>query len=835
MKPYLKLSLSLCLLCFIILGLATYTSAPTATATLPQSDNQLSDLTPLMQRQLKDALPPEDLAPLGATPCQDGSAAGYPCEAIDLLAFMPLASFTGAETNDIWGWTDPETNIEYAILGLQDSTAFVSLANPTSPQLIGIMPRTPTSGVTTWRDVKVYGNYAYSISESPSNGVQVFDLTRLRDVFIPPDMNMPADFVYNGVTDGHNIVINEDTGFAYAVGANNCSGGLHIIDLQNPAIPTSAGCFADDGYTHDAQCVLYNGPDTEHQGKELCFNSNEDTLTIADVTDKNNTQQLARVGYDGAAYAHQGWLTPDHQYFLLGDELDETSNGHNTYTYIWDVRNIDTPELIGIYQAETDAIDHNLYIHGQHAYQANYRAGLRILDVSDIANANLSEVAYFDVYPSNDAPGFNGAWSVYPFFESGIVIVSGIEQGLFVLQPDLSPRFTVEAEDEFLLACGNTSVDTMVQVNALNSFFGDVILDNSNEPTGVTVDFGTNPVSAPGQSLMTITTSGAEAGDYEIAIIGSSNTLTDDDSIALHVDTMNPATTLLTYPTDQTIDVSIAPHFSWSSADQAISYELEVATDENFTDIVLYATDITDTQYTATETLTPGATYYWRITAHNSCGATSSTSAMFTVIEATVVYTNDIEGDTSDWQTAGSGVAWALSSARTSSGNAAWFASDPSNRTDKQLISPPIELPSNVELLTLQFQNYQAFETPNSDGRCWDAGILEVSTDNGTTWQYIDNTHMLADPYDAVIWNDTSGNNPIASSYGAVMAWCDPLQNFTNAIVDITAYAGQTVHFRWRLGSDGAAGGEGWYVDDIYIEAYQRSSFNVYLPSILNP
>lgn len=103
---------------------------------------------------------------------------------------------------------------------------------------------------------------------------------------------------------------------------------------------------------------------------------------------------------------------------------------------------LDAPLLIGTHTATTAAIDHNQYIKGNYAYQSNYRAGLRILDISNISGASLTEVAYFDIYPTNDNPNFNGSWSNYPFFESGNVIVSGIEQGLFVLRPNLTPQPT---------------------------------------------------------------------------------------------------------------------------------------------------------------------------------------------------------------------------------------------------------------------------------------------------------------------------------------------------------------------------------------------------------
>jgi hypothetical protein len=102
------------------------------------------------------------------------------------------------------------------------------------------------------------------------------------------------------------------------------------------------------------------------------------------------------------------------------------------------VSDLDAPVNLGYYEAPTNSIDHDQYIKGAYSYQSNYQAGLRILDLTDIGNANVNEVAYFDIYPSGDATNFNGAWSSYPYFDSGNVIVSGIEQGLYILKFDTS-------------------------------------------------------------------------------------------------------------------------------------------------------------------------------------------------------------------------------------------------------------------------------------------------------------------------------------------------------------------------------------------------------------
>jgi choice-of-anchor B domain-containing protein len=127
-------------------------------------------------------------------------------------------------------------------------------------------------------------------------------------------------------------------------------------------------------------------------------------------------------------------------FLLLGDEADEQDFGHPTLTRIWDLADLDRPVLIGTHEARTRAIDHNMYVRGRYLYQANYRAGLRMFRLDRIADGRLEPVGFFDIYPMDNAPEFNGAWSVYPFFPSGVVAVSSIESGLFLLDPRRAER-----------------------------------------------------------------------------------------------------------------------------------------------------------------------------------------------------------------------------------------------------------------------------------------------------------------------------------------------------------------------------------------------------------
>jgi choice-of-anchor B domain-containing protein len=382
----------------------------------------------------------QPMSALGLTPCVNGMAGAFPCRNVDLASFLPLAEIGGGTGNDVWGWTDPATNKEYALMGRSSGTAFVDISDAEHPVYLGNLPTHSVDSV--WRSIKVYANHAFIVSEAPAHGMQVFDLTRLRNVASAP-VTFSETAHYNGFSRAHTITLNEATGFAYANGvtaypdpaANKCARGLHMIDVRNPSRPTFAGCFDADGYTHDSQCVTYNGPDAAYRNREICFNSNEDTLTIVDVTVKNAPRQLSRTTYPGSGYTHQGWLTDDQSMFLVDDEFDEQQLKTKTRTHIFNVSDLDAPSVTGIHEGTSTAIDHNLYILGRYAYQANYRSGLRVLDISRAGTASLEEVGFFDIYPVDDLPNYNGAWSNYPFFKSGIVVVSGIEQGLFMLRP----------------------------------------------------------------------------------------------------------------------------------------------------------------------------------------------------------------------------------------------------------------------------------------------------------------------------------------------------------------------------------------------------------------
>jgi choice-of-anchor B domain-containing protein len=485
----------------------------------------------------------------GAADADNGDAP-YPCDGIDMQSFLALDDIGGfrsnSEANDIWGWTASDGS-EYAIIGRVFGTSFIDITNPTNPVYLGDLPTHGAFG-SSWRDVKVYGDHAYIVSEAKNHGMQVFDLTQLETM---SRTSLPVTFSetahYNSAAASHNVFINEDSGFAYMVGnsgKNSCSGGLHMVNLADPVNPSFAGCYSGDGYTHDVQCVNYNGPDADYAGREICFASNEDTVTIVDVTNKSNPVLISKMGYADAAYTHQGWLTDDQAYFIWDDELDEYNGGVSlTTTRIADVSDLDNPTLssvgasnpnyngAGVYSGVTTSIDHNLYMVGGCAVQANYRSGLRIVDFRDAtgtapAGVEVAEIAYFDIWPGDDNPAFNGMWSNYAFFPSGNIIASGIEQGLYVLKPTFDLAAACAPEVPVVNAAPNVTISTPLDGTSFTEAEFVAFTGSASDPESDPVSIATWSSSIDGEfgAVNSFSTDGLSVGDHIITATSTADT-----------------------------------------------------------------------------------------------------------------------------------------------------------------------------------------------------------------------------------------------------------------------------------------------------------------------
>ncbi len=545
------------------------------------------------------------LTSFAQTPCVDGMAGPYPCDRVDLMSSLTTEEIGGAQNQaDIWGWTS-STGREFAIVCKSNGTAFVEVTDPVNPVYLGDLPTHTINSL--WRDAKVYNDYAFIVSEAPGHGMQIFDLSQLLTIENPP-VAFEADAHYPSFGNAHNIVINEETGFAYGVGTDTFMGGLHIVNIQDPLNPVIAGAYAEDGYTHDAQVVIYNGPDSDYCGQEIAFNCNEDAVTIANVTDKEDCQTISVSPYPNSAYTHQGWLSEDHQYFFVNDELDEM-NGlvSTTTTFIWDVTDLDAPELIGTYSGTSTSIDHNMYVKWNQIFQSNYRSGLRILNSSRAAEGELNEIGFFDCTPEDDDALFSGTWSNYPYFSSGTVVMTNMYGDFLVLQPK-----TISAEAMKTVADG---VDSVVFEVYTAGDEGEVVFNTNDLPAGVFAGFD----AYSGVGATAITLNGLDQlspGSYSFQIVVSINGA--DEVFDASFTITEEALPMITAdaPNDGSITDNF-PVFEWTDDFNGAPLLLEVSDSPTF-DNIIFSFEVTSSPFTSPNSFLEGI-YYWRLSNFPVC------------------------------------------------------------------------------------------------------------------------------------------------------------------------------------------------------------------------
>ncbi len=399
----------------------------------------------------------------------------WPSQNVTVLAHIPLDGFASnpSGANDCWGYTSPSGR-EYALMGLRNALAVVEITAPSFPVIVAEVPHFDSN----WSDVKVYGNHAYVVNEA-GGGMDVIDLSDVDNGVV----TLVQRLTTGGLGTSHNVAVDTDSGFLYVLGSNLNQGRLVVYDLSDPANPVLAGQMSSlhGDYVHDAQVVRYPG------GSQIAFAAVGGLgLDIYDVTDKANMVRLSRSTYPNLSFAHQCW-TEDRAHLYLNDEADG-----NDETVIFDITNLLNPTVVGTYSSGTAAEDHNQYVHQGFVYEADYRSGLRVFDAT-VPTAPVP-VGYLDTFPDDDGPASGGAWSVYPFFPSGNLIVSDKDNGLFVARlgpPPLTFSYPSGLPDRF-----DPSGETFqVQVAAQ----GGEVLDAASPALHYTTPTGT--VSVPMPSL----------------------------------------------------------------------------------------------------------------------------------------------------------------------------------------------------------------------------------------------------------------------------------------------------------------------------------------------
>ena len=353
------------------------------------------------------------------------------------VAFIPVAEMLADKTNDIASWYDEEEGQTYLMVGCNNGTALFRMLPGGRPLFMGKMPTQTVNSL--WRDVKVVNDHAFVASEAPAHGMQVLDLTALREW-----QPMEGATIWNPDTviaspgTAHNLVSFDAKSMVIQVGSTLAGGGAVFFDVSEAGSPALVGSAGEWGGFHDGQALVYDGPDAAHVGKDVLFAAGSQHLWILDFSDPSDVQLISSATYPNAHFSHQVWVPDGHDHAFLGDELDETSEGLPTRTFVFDLTDLDSPVLAEIHEAGNTASDHNQYSYGEWLIQSNYRAGLRMLSDEWPNSPALVERAYFDPLVNSNAPGFEGAWSHVVLAEEGVLAFSSINQGLWVVRPEFA-------------------------------------------------------------------------------------------------------------------------------------------------------------------------------------------------------------------------------------------------------------------------------------------------------------------------------------------------------------------------------------------------------------
>lgn len=329
---------------------------------------------------------------------------------INLLSNLTYPTSRG-DANDIWGIKIG--NNEYALVGLQTGVSIVDVTNPTNPVEVFFTP----GANSIWRDLKTWDNHVFITNET-SGGLMIIDLNAL-----PGTLTAANVTNYTGSTypfqSAHNLYIDEN-GICYVFGANNGVGGAIMLDLSvNPKAPIELGRY-NSFYLHDGVV----------RGDTLWGAAvNDGFFIVVDVSNKATPVNMASQT-TSSSFTHNIWFSDDGQTVYTTDELG------NAFIDAYDVSNLTNITFLDKIQSNPgqNVIPHNAHFMNDYVITSYYRDGVVIHDVSD--PSNMIEVGHYDTSPAFSGDGFNGAWGAYPWLPSGNLLVSDIENGLFVLGPN---------------------------------------------------------------------------------------------------------------------------------------------------------------------------------------------------------------------------------------------------------------------------------------------------------------------------------------------------------------------------------------------------------------
>jgi choice-of-anchor B domain-containing protein len=311
--------------------------------------------------------------------------------------------------SDCWGYTAPNGD-EYALIGVSNGVSIINITDTAAVAEVDFVPwvSAPPYG---WYDIKTYQNYMFVTTEGTTN-LLVVDLSSL------PDSASVVGWFSMFSSTPHNNFIDTNTGILYGVEDFHYNPSVRIIDITSPGSPVELSTISTSNNGTDAHDIF------AQDSVLYIAEGNNPTIGFFDVSDPSNPSLLQRLTIPSAGYVHQVWVSEDNNYMIT---TEETAN-HTVK--LWDIQDLNNISLSDEYLGGSH-LAHNAYLKGNYAYISHYESGLKVVDISD--PANIFEVGYYDTYPQGETSNFHGAWGTYPFFNSGKILISDIETGLYVV------------------------------------------------------------------------------------------------------------------------------------------------------------------------------------------------------------------------------------------------------------------------------------------------------------------------------------------------------------------------------------------------------------------
>jgi choice-of-anchor B domain-containing protein len=516
-------------------------------------------------------------------------------------------SWLDSRYNDVWGTVI--NGLEIAIVGSTEGVHFIDVTDPTNPTELAFVEGKAVGNQLVHRDYHSYNGFLYTVADEGPSSLQVIDMN-----------NLPAsvEVIYDSnelLVQSHNVFIDTTNQILYACNGNGFE--LKLIDITDPANPVSLASY------NSASLPVSQIHDMYVRDGIAYLNSAFQGLYVMDFTVPTMPILLGTMtDYPQSGYNHSGWLSDDGDHYYLCDE----THGMDVKTVsVADLSDISVTALFNA-ESNSEQIAHNAIVTGDLLYVSYYYDGLQVFDVSDPDNPVRK--AFFDTFDGVSDGGYQGAWGVYPLLPSGNILLSDMNNGLFVIE-------NVENLVDVTLSANVDEIETCLG----NEFSFEITLGNDFDesgadlsilglPFGAIVSYSNNP-AMPGETV-TITISNIQTGgdfNLEITAIDADNSNT--SMIPMMVSDV-PTIANLNAPINEAVNVSLTPEFTWDATDNTDFYTILIATDEaDFDGTTLVSEEVTSADYTLTNELDPGI-YYWKIVSDGGCGQTSSDIFTFT-------------------------------------------------------------------------------------------------------------------------------------------------------------------------------------------------------------